>query len=357
MLKALGLDTVTERVYRAMLSNPDETVSQLAARLSLAPAAMGMALDRLSELSLIYPTARESEIPRVLGPETAMGILLARQEAALAAQQERTETARAAAARLVAEFASARPQGARDSMERLHGIDTIRHRLAQLGDSARRSVMTFAPGGGHSEDDLRASRGPNHAMLARGVQLRTVYLDSVRNHAPTRVHVEWLNRCGARVRTAPSLPLRMIIVDRETAVLPMDVSDARGAALVLREESLLVALCALFEQTWAVSQPFGEPGTGAKPADAGELTRREQEVLRLLAEGHTDESVAKRLGISSRSARRIVAGLLRRLDARSRFEAGILAVMAGWLPSGSNPPLPAGAASGAEASPPVPAGA
>ncbi|MFE7135975.1 LuxR C-terminal-related transcriptional regulator [Streptomyces sp. NPDC057638] len=336
MLKALGLDVVSERVYRAMLTNPDEDVSRLAARLCLSPTAMSQALDRLSELSLVYPAARESEVPRALGPERAMGILLARQEAALAAQRERTESARAAAARMLAEYAAADPHGTNDLMERLHGIDTIRHRLAQLGDSAQRSVMTFAPGGGHSEEDLRASRGPNEAMLARGVRLRTVYLDSVRNHAPTLDHVHWLNQCGARVRTAPSLPLRMIIVDRETAVLPIDVSDARDAALVLRGDSLMVALCALFEQTWASAQPVGEP---PRPSDESELTRREREVLRLLAEGHTDESVAKRLGISSRSARRIVATLLRRLDARSRFEAGIRAVMAGWLPDGSITPL------------------
>ncbi|MFI1016626.1 LuxR C-terminal-related transcriptional regulator [Streptomyces sp. NPDC020965] len=353
MLKALGLDTVSERVYRAMLINPDENVSQLAARLGLTSGAMGLALDRLSELSLIYPTARESEIPRALGPERAMGILLARQEAALAAQRERTESARAAADRMLAEYAGTHPHGSGDSVERLHGIDTIRQRLAELGDSAQRSVMTFAPGGGHSDEDLRASRGPNHAMLARGVQLRTVYLDSVRNHAPTLWHVEWLNRCGARVRTAPSLPLRMIIVDRSTAVLPIDVSDARDAALVLRGESLLIALCALFEQTWTVAHPFGE---APRPSGESELNRREREVLRLLAEGHTDESVAKRLGISSRSARRIVAELLRRLDARSRFEAGILAVMAGWLPYGSNTPLPPGPRTGAERSPVQPAG-
>ncbi|MEU7074422.1 LuxR C-terminal-related transcriptional regulator [Streptomyces narbonensis] len=352
MLKALGLDTSTERVYRAMLSNPEENVAQLAARLGLTPEAMGQALSRLSELSLVSPTARESEIPRALGPETAMGILVARQEAALAAQLERTESARAAAARLVAEFASTHPVHARSSMERLHGIDTVRHRLSQLGESAQRSVMTFAPGGGHSEEDLRASRNPNQAMLARGVQLRTVYLDSVRNHAPTRAHVEWLNNAGARVRTAPSLPLRMIIVDHETAVLPMDVKDAREGALVVREESLLVALRALFEQIWACCRPFGGPEQRVSPRDGDELSRREREVLRLLAEGHTDETVAKRLGISSRSARRIVAGLLRRLDARSRFEAGILAVTAGWLPTGSNQPLPGAdgiGANGAEA--------
>ncbi|QES19080.1 helix-turn-helix transcriptional regulator [Streptomyces venezuelae] len=334
MLRALGLDPVTERVYRAMLAHPDEDAPQLAARLHLSVDALGPALDKLSELSLIYPDARESEAPRALRPETAAGILLARQEAALAAQRQRTEEARVAAARLVAEYDSAHPYAEGDTVERLHGIHTIRRQLAQLGADARCSVMTFAAGGGHSEDDLKASRGPNEALLARGVRSRTVYLDSARNHGPTREHVEWLGRCGAKVRTVPSLPLRMIIVDRETAVLPMNVADARDAAIVVREPSLVAALCALFEQTWSDARPLDCPTPDQPRLKDKALDRREQEVLRLLAEGHTDESMAKRLGISSRSARRIVAGLLHRLHARSRFEAGILAVLAGWLPYG-----------------------
>jgi DNA-binding CsgD family transcriptional regulator len=53
---------------------------------------------------------------------------------------------------------------------------------------------------------------------------------------------------------------------------------------------------------------------------------------RLRAEGHTDEAIAKRLGVSHRTARRIASELMERLDARSRFEAGVRALQQGWLP-------------------------
>ncbi|MFF7912187.1 hypothetical protein [Streptomyces sp. NPDC007914] len=43
--------------------------------------------------------------------------------------------------------------------------------------------------------------------------------------------------------------------------------------------------------------------------------------------------MAKRLGVSPRTARRIAADLMERLEARSRFEAGVHAVQDGWLPS------------------------
>ncbi|GAA3924602.1 helix-turn-helix domain-containing protein [Actinoplanes auranticolor] len=55
-----------------------------------------------------------------------------------------------------------------------------------------------------------------------------------------------------------------------------------------------------------------------------ELDGRERELLKLLAAGMTDESAAVRLGISARSVRRMMSGVMDRLGARSRFQAGIL---------------------------------
>ncbi|MET8630960.1 LuxR C-terminal-related transcriptional regulator, partial [Kitasatospora sp. NPDC004669] len=49
------------------------------------------------------------------------------------------------------------------------------------------------------------------------------------------------------------------------------------------------------------------------------------------ADGHTDDAIAKRLGVSPRTARRIATDLMERLNARSRFQAGVRATQAGWL--------------------------
>lgn len=63
------------------------------------------------------------------------------------------------------------------------------------------------------------------------------------------------------------------------------------------------------------------------------LTAQQVAAVRLLSEGHTDDAIAKRLGVSSRTARRIANELMERLGARSRFEAGVRAVQEGWLPA------------------------
>ena len=65
-------------------------------------------------------------------------------------------------------------------------------------------------------------------------------------------------------------------------------------------------------------------GNGAGQATAGievPLTAREQEVLALLAEGASNKLIARRLGISTHTAKFHVASLIEKLDAVSRTDA------------------------------------
>ncbi|QJT03848.1 helix-turn-helix transcriptional regulator [Streptomyces asoensis] len=329
MLEVLGLDAEAEAIYRWMLANPLEGIIVLVSRLGLPEERVRAGLDRLSELALIQPSARKGIGFRAVGPETAMEVLLARQQAELAAQQMRVEKSRAAAAQLIAECSSLRPRGIDSDSEQLDGLEAIRERLAELAQSAQVEVATFAPGGAHRAEDLQASRAPNSALLDRGVRMRTVYLDSVRNHQPTLDHVGWLHSRGGQVRTVPELPVRMIIFDRCKAVLPVDTSDARVGGVVLSGAGTVAALCALFEGVWNTATALGS----TPKCEARGMPPQERAVLKMLAQGYTDEAIAKRLGVSPRTARRTAATLMERLDARSRFEAGVHAVQDGWLPS------------------------
>lgn len=55
--------------------------------------------------------------------------------------------------------------------------------------------------------------------------------------------------------------------------------------------------------------------------DLGTLTRREGEVLRLLAEGMTDHEIAEALSLSPRTVEAHVSSILHKLSARNRAEA------------------------------------
>ncbi|MCP9963343.1 LuxR C-terminal-related transcriptional regulator [Streptomyces somaliensis] len=54
-------------------------------------------------------------------------------------------------------------------------------------------------------------------------------------------------------------------------------------------------------------------------------------MLTLLAAGAKDEAIARRLGCSERTLRRLLASLVAKLGADSRFAAGVQAVRLGLL--------------------------
>lgn len=64
-----------------------------------------------------------------------------------------------------------------------------------------------------------------------------------------------------------------------------------------------------------------------------ELTEREEEVLRLLAEGHTSEQVGRRLGLSAKTVDTYKARVMEKLELRSRVDLVRYALRHGLLNS------------------------
>ena len=67
------------------------------------------------------------------------------------------------------------------------------------------------------------------------------------------------------------------------------------------------------------------------PAHAPHLTGREQEVLRLLAEGRSNRAIARQLGLSEATIKGHVSRLLDKLGASSRLEAVVRATDTGLI--------------------------
>lgn len=213
------------------------------------------------------------------------------------------------------------------SVETLEGVEQVRAWIARSQGEVTTESLACVPGGAQAADSLAAAAPLDEALLAQGVQLRTIYATSAANDLVTRRHVTRMTALGEQVRTVPRVPMRMLVTDRRMALVPIDPADTMRGAVVVRTPGIVRAFVSLFESYWAVGVPFG----AGRTADAG-LTPHERSVVEALAAGLRDEEIAEQLAVSVRTVRRTVAALMERLAAQSRFGAGVAAVRAGWLP-------------------------
>jgi DNA-binding CsgD family transcriptional regulator len=254
---------------------------------------------------------------------------LRRHEEQLAARQQELAKVRTQVAELVAGHLDPDPHRPPEPTRRLSGLDAIQDELEVLAQQVRTECLSILPGGAQSQASIEHARPLDADALARGVSIMTLLQDSARRHPATHAYARWLTDLGAQVRTAPVLPVRMLIIDRHAALIPVDAVNTKLGALSTREPGIVSSLLAVFEQAWNAAIPFG---AAQRPANTETgLTRLDQELLKLLSAGMTDEAAASRLGISARTVRRQMAALMERLNASSRFEAGLKAAQRGWL--------------------------
>ena len=76
------------------------------------------------------------------------------------------------------------------------------------------------------------------------------------------------------------------------------------------------------------------PSSTTNPALIADLTAREQEILRHIGQGESNEEIAEKLVISPATARTYVSRLLGKLAARDRSQLVILAYESGLVRPG-----------------------
>jgi DNA-binding CsgD family transcriptional regulator/sugar-specific transcriptional regulator TrmB len=325
VLSILGLTPTAEAVYRQILKHVDWGVADLVAHLKLEEQEVRDALDCLFNLALLRESAERPGGLHVVDPDIGLRTALARQQAELARRHQEVAESQAAIASLIDEFGQA--QSGSSVAAKLLGMDAVNDRLERMAREVESEVLTFMPGGAQSPAALERACRNDTLLLARRVQIRTIGLDSIRNDAATLAHARFLTDGGAEFRTSAILPPRMVVVDRHAALVPLDPADTRKGALYVTGSGIVASMVALFEHVWSIATPLG----AAADPDRQGLSGQERALLQLLAEGLTDEAAAARLGFSQRTARRMMADLMERLSARSRFEAGLKAAQRGWL--------------------------
>jgi hypothetical protein len=324
MLQALGIDRDDEAVYRALVRVGEGRSADLAGSAGLPTASVTAAVARLEAIGLV--TVGPGDQVAAVRPDLAIQALVAEREAAL-------QRSAAAARALATEYRAERPEPPHvDVADIVRGRAELQARYRQLQLGAREEVLTF------DRPPYVATLGVNDdeiEHLARGAASRGLYAAAALD-VPGQL--DWLRAAvaaGEQARVLPDLPLKMSIADRKVALLPltMDPASVGTIGLLIGPSALLDALVVLFETLWERAVPLDRVLSGSvSPLDAADPEPAvDAPLLALLAAGLTDDAIGRQLAVSPRTVRRRVAALMERLDARTRFQAGLQARARNWL--------------------------
>ena len=123
----------------------------------------------------------------------------------------------------------------------------------------------------------------------------------------------------------------LVLLPTGNAIVPRPDREASAVAVPARRERLAAAIHAA-AQGLAVRDLVAD--VHPEPAVAGEaerLTPREQEILRLLAQGKPNKAIAELLGVSDQTVKSHVSAILAKLHAQSRTEAVAIAARRGLV--------------------------
>ena len=141
-------------------------------------------------------------------------------------------------------------------------------------------------------------------------------------------------------------------ISEAAIVLLSEVHDARSVARLLRigvrailsresdPDDVLSAIYAAYDGLVLLSTPAAESLAavyGDQPLEvehelSEEITSRETEVLRMLAEGLANKEIGARLGISEHTVKFHISSILDKLGASTRTEAVTLGIRRGLIP-------------------------
>ena len=331
ILGSLGMSETEEGVYRCLLRSNENSVQGIAETLGIPVDEAERGVARLSAIELV---ALSDDLRyRAVSPALAVQRLV---EGHLRDQRARLER-RVREDRIVEALVNERRSVGSpllptyQAVERVEGIANVRAVIDELTFFARHEGMTTQPHGALSAEGIRAARVIDTRVLRRGVRMRTIMAGAALDDPPTVAYLRELSAMGAEIRISKRPFERMLIVDRLTALSPINPDNSALGALVIREPGLVSNLVALFERTWLDGVDLEEATGPSDPGPDGALTGIERRILAMMGQVDKDDQGARELGISIRTYRKHIADLMLRLGAANRFQAGIQARSRGWL--------------------------
>ncbi|WP_424920676.1 hypothetical protein [Streptomyces sp. wa13] len=328
MLAGLGLGAVESEFYRLFLTRLTSTAECVGDSVGLSAQDACLVAERLLSLGLLAGTAG-GEL-RAVHPVLACHPLLERAELRLARQQKELELSRAAVDELASEIGSERVSSLAEA-EVHRGAAAAWSFLEQIAATASTSVQCMAAAGaapGVGETSDYTAIGELAAFTARrGTPVQLLLLESI-DILPSLVDgAHTMAAAGVEIRTVPTLPVWVFIVDDEYVATALDPADNQAGIMVVRTPGAVAAAADLFVRHWRGAAPLAAPDHQT-PRD---LMQKHRDLIALLADEVKDEAIARRLGVSPSTARRRIKDLCREFEVSTRTQLVVRACRMGLL--------------------------
>jgi two-component system, NarL family, response regulator YdfI len=211
----------------------------------------------------------------------------------------------------------------------------------------------------------RSGGGAIRIAVAATSSVRRAGLESIIRSLPEFQLVGSFGAVASLVSFARSTELDVIVVESDSIrdllpeptldaaiVLLTEVRDPRSISRLLRNgvrailsresdsDDILSAIYAAYDGLVLLSTPaaeslaavYGDHPLEVESELSEEITSRETEVLRMLAEGLVNKDIAARLGISEHTVKFHISSILDKLGASTRTEAVTLGIRRGLIP-------------------------
>lgn len=318
MSSDVGLSRDAEVVYRAMLCRARWRIDQLQDAVAVPAADVPEHLRQLISDGLVVNSADQPDAYRAVEPVLALPELAAK---CFRRSDDDAVRTRFGGINELIKLQDRCAELRRETREP-RGLDAMAVAVERIVTRATSRVTMLLPR--YAAGAVEFSKHLAEAVLRRNAELRQVWAVDFASSGQAAEHARWLHSKSAGPRFVPRVPVRAVLVDRSAGV----VLDEHDNVRVERDECALSELLATADHLWDQGV---EPRQPVAVCDGQHGTERLPAVLRLLAEGHTDDAVARRLGVSVRTIRNDVAATMRVLEARSRFQAGVTAARLGLI--------------------------
>ncbi|MFD0889328.1 LuxR C-terminal-related transcriptional regulator, partial [Streptosporangium algeriense] len=315
-LESLGFTSAQISLYNAVLRLHRATCAELAEALDGSPEPLSRELATLVKLGVVHEQGGEY---LACHPATALGHLLADRLDRLAAESRRIDTVVGSIRDLIHQYDAGRDyQAGQFSVDLVGGADELYESVIGMAVQAPPlELLSVIP-------DRRTMNDFAHRYADQWIGAQRAGLLSTRNIIPVqtleipalREKLDQFQQAGARIRTLDTVPSWFLVAGTDAAGVPArwggTLAESAYNFHLVRTSVVVAALRSLFDELWARPAPLPWPRRGD-----GMI-----QVLRLAAQGVSDEMIARQLGISVRTVRARFADAMAELGAQSRFQAG-----------------------------------